>query len=277
MEYYIKDSDTADGPYDMMAIIRKVRNGSLNESTLIATTIFEEPKPAISYEEFADFFKDDESEHISSAGNMRGQRSLQSLLLSGVEFLKHNLVAAIYSGVFMIAWVLIAMTLMSKGSIFLSLLGVGLCYFLMGGYLFGILRFIRGNPVTFGLVFGKIMSTAMNMGVVSLVVAVLMLPPVVMVYLLGESMLMITLPLLFIALLCIVTVFSFTPLLITSKGLDFWDAMRESLRVISRNKGQNLGNVFGLMALNFILCFAMPVIFPITMAALVELYDEYFG
>jgi hypothetical protein len=278
MEYYIKDTENADGPYDMMAIIRKVRNGTVHENTPLATTLFEEPKPAGSYSEFADFFNEDtQDSHHTITVTSRGARNLQTLLMTGVEFLKHNIVAAMYSGVFMIAWVLIAMMFMSKGSILMSLLGVALCYFLMGGYLYGILRFIRGNPVTPGIIFGKMGSTAVNMGVVSVVVGFCMLPFMTAAHLLGDGLLVVTLPLLFIALLSIFTVLSFTPLLITYKGLDFWDAMRESLRVVTMNKGQNLGNVFGLMALNFILCFAMPVIFPITMAALVELYDEYFG
>lgn len=276
MEYYIKEGEKPDGPYDMMAIIRKVRNGSVKEETLLATTLFEEPKPALDYEEFADFFLDEDDDEGANGFAAREPRGLTTLLSGGVEFLKHNMSAAMYSGLFMIAWVIIAMALMSKGSIVLTLCGIGLCYFFMGGYLYGIQRFVRGNPVTPGIVLAKIGNTAVNMGVVSLVVAVLMLPPVMIAYMMGEDLLFVTLPIIFIALLSIFTVLSFTPLLITYKHLDFWDAMRESLRVVTMNKGANLGNVFGLMALNFLFCFAMPVVFPITMAALVDLYDEHF-
>ncbi|MCH2547955.1 MAG: hypothetical protein MK052_10155 [Alphaproteobacteria bacterium] len=277
MEYYIKDTEKADGPYDMMAIIRKVRNGSVSEHTLIATTVFEEPKPAESYKEFADFFVDDEDAEAAGAPSVRPPRNLAALLAIGVEFLKNNIGATMFSGLFMVAWVLIAMATISQGGIIMPLIGVGACYFLMGGYLYGILRYVRGNPVNPGLIIGIIASTAINMAVVSLVVAILMLPPIFLVSMLGTDMLILTLPILFIFLLIIFTIMSFAPLLITQKKMDFWDAMRESLRVVTMNKGQNLGNVFGLMALNFILCFAMPVVFPITMAALVDLYDEHFG
>lgn len=277
MEYYIKATEKADGPYDLLAIMRKVRNGLVTEETPLATSLFEEPKPAGSYKELADFFAEaGEPQHNAAPTAPRGPRSITSLLASGTEFLKNNFGAAIYSGLFMIGWVIIGILFVGKGGVIMPLLGIGLSYFLLGGYFYGIIRMVRGNPVTPGIIVAKMGTTATNMGVVSVVVAVLMLPPVVLTALLGEAMLYLTLPVLFIFLLSIFTVFSFSPLLITQKGLDFWDAMRGSLRVITMNKGQNLGNVFGLMALNFLFCFAMPVIFPITMAALVELYDEYF-
>lgn len=276
MEYYIKDTEKADGPYDMMAMIRKLRNGSVNEHTLIATTLFEEPKPASQYDEFADYFTDEDEGVHQVIAQARPTRNLLSLLSLGTDFLKNHMGAAMYSGLFMILWVLIAMATMTKGGVILPLVGIGLSYFLMGGYLYGILRFVRGNPVDAGLVMGKMGSTAINMGVVSLVVAVLMLPPIMLAHLMSAEMMVLTLPILFLVLLVIFTLFSFTPLLITQKGLDFWDAMHKSLNCVTRNKGQHLGNVFGLMALNFLLCFMMPIVFPVTMAALVELYDENF-
>lgn len=278
MEYYIKATEKADGPHDLLGIMRKVRNGTVTEDTPLATSVFEEPKPAGSYKELADFFAEagEPQHHHATPSAPRRPRSITSLLASGTEFLKNNFGAAIYSGFFMIGWVVIGILFVGKGGVIMPLLGIGLSYFLLGGYFYGIIRMVRGNPVTLGLILRKMGGTATNMGVVSLLVAVLMLPPVLLTALLGEELLYVTLPVLFIFLLSIFTVFSFSPLLITKKNLDFWDAVRGSLRVVTMNKGQNLGNVFGLMAMNFLFCFAMPVIFPITMAALVELYDEHF-
>lgn len=278
MEYYIKATGKADGPHDLLAVMRKVRNGTITEDTPLATSLFDEPRPAGSYKELSDFFAEagEMQHHQATPSAPRRPRSITSLLASGTEFLKNNFGAAIYSGFFMIAWVIIGIIFVGKGGVIMPLLGIGLSYFLLGGYFYGIIRMVRGNPVTPGLILGKMGSTATNMGVVSLVVAVLMLPAVVLAALLGEEMLYLTLPVLFIFLLSIFTILSFSPLLITQKNLDFWDSMRGSLRAVTMNKGQNLGNVFGLMAMNFLFCFAMPVIFPITMAALVELYDEHF-
>lgn len=294
MDYYIKDGENTDGPYDMMAIIRKVRNGSVTPQTPLAGSIFEEPQPAGSYEEFTDFFAEQQERmaeqqkqqyhHHSQSGASyqtpirQGQgKSLMALLTDGVDFLRQNIAAAIYSSMFMVAWVLIARLFMYEGQLAAVLLGIGLCYFLMGGYLYGILRYVRGNPVTPSLVALRMVESAVHMGLLSLVVAFLMLIPVLLTYILGVKMLVVTLPLLFLWLLIVLTLFSFSPLLIAQRNMDFWEAIKASMRVVTFNKGQNLGNIFGLNALNFILCLGMPVVFPVTMAAIVELYDEHFG
>lgn len=277
MEYYIKDTEKPDGPYDLMAIIRKVRNGAVKEDTLLAESLFEEPKPASQYKELQDFFNEerDELQSIAAAGPRRA-RSLGALLRSGTDFLKQNHFVAVYSGLFMIAWLLLAMVFMFKHSVVMALVGIALCYFLMGGYLYGILRYVHGNPVTPGLVIGRMAQTAVNMAVVSCVVAAVMLPGVLLSVSMGPGMLVVSMPILFIFLLLVMTLLAFAPLLITSKGRDFWDAMLGSLRVVTANKGQHLGNVFALVAMNFILLPLMPVVLPITMGALAELYDEHF-
>lgn len=274
MEYFIKDTETPDGPYDMMAIIRKLRNGSVVEDTLIANTVFEEPRPASSFPEFQDFFRE-EAEAEEGVHEPRPAPSFGALLRTGIGFLKQNHFAAVYSGLFMIIWLLLAMMLMVQQSVILSLAAIGGSYFFMGGYLYGILRFVRGNPVNFPLILGIILSTAVNMGVVSIVLAAVMFPGVLLVDMLGPDMLAISMPVLFIFLLVALTFLAFAPLLITDRKRDFWDAMLGSVRIVMCHKGQNLGNIFGLVALNFLLFPLMPIVLPLTMGALVDLYDGY--
>lgn len=279
MEYYLKDTDKPDGPYDLMAIIRKVRNGTVKQDTPIAASLFEEGKPAAEYPELKDFFSEEREElqSIASIGRPRGPRTFKSLLRSGAEFLKQNHFSAVFSGLFMIAWLLIAAIFIFQKGVVSSTIGIALCYFLMGGYLFGIVRYARGNPVTPGLIIGRIGQTAVNMLMVSLVVAVVMLPGVMLAAIMGADMLFISMPVLFIFLLVVLTFLAFTPLLITDKRRDFWDAIQGSARFITANKGQYLGTLFALIALNFLLLPLMPVILPITMGALAEVYDEHFG
>lgn len=279
MEYYIKEGEKPDGPYDMMAIIRKVRNGTVTEDTPIAASIFEEPKPAAEYPELKDFFNEDR-EHLQSIASLgagpRRARNLRGLLRVGSDFLRQNHTAAVFSGLFMIGWLFVAMIFMFHNNIVLSLVGIACSYFLMGGYLYGILRFARGNPVTGGLIFGKMKETAVNMLVISVVVSMVMLPGVVLTNMLGQEMLIFSLPILFIFLLVVLTFLAFAPLLVTEKKRDFWDAMLGSMRVVTMNNGQYLGIIFALVALNFILLPLMPVVLPITMGALVDLFDEHF-
>lgn len=279
MEYYIKDTDKPDGPYDMMAIIRKVRNGTVTADSPLATSIFEEPKAASQYPELHDFFSEEREEmpSIAAMGGPRGPRNLKSLLRTGTDFLKQNHFAAVFSGLFMIAWLLFASVFMFNHNIIMSVIGIALSYFLLGGYLYGVVRYARGNPVTPGLIIGRMAQTAVNMLVVALVVAIVMLPGVMLTVMLGPEMLFLSLPILFIFLLVILTFLAFAPLLVTDKQRDFWDAIQGSARFITKNNGQYLGTVFALIALNFLLLPLMPIILPITMGALAEVYDEHFG
>src|SRR5690606_18419211 len=131
-----------------------------------------------------------------------------------------------------------------------------------GGYMFGVLRYLRGHPVSASIVVGRMAQTAINMAVVSFIFAMTLLPGLLIVYTLGMSMLYISLPVLLIFLLLVLTLLAFAPLLVTDKSCDFWDSVMSSLRVVTANRGQHLGNVFGLMALNFLLLPLMPIIFP---------------
>lgn len=277
MEYYIKNTEKPDGPYDMMSIIRKIRNGSLQEETLIATTVFEEPRPAALYKEFADLFREEKTVESAPASALRGQRGLVSLLQSGLDFLKNNSFASIYSGIFIFIWLVISLLFIFHGGIVTAIIGIAASYFIIGGYLYGIMRYLRGNPVTIGLIISRMVKTAVPMGVVSLVVSMIMLPGVfLLMTLISMDIPYVGLPIVFMLLLCVLTLLAFTPLLIVEKEQDFWDAMRNSVQVVTMHKGQNLGVVFGLVSLNFLLFMLMPVVLPITMAALAELYEEKF-
>ncbi|MGB1540093.1 MAG: hypothetical protein ACPG80_03970, partial [Rickettsiales bacterium] len=75
----------------------------------------------------------------------------------------------------------------------------------------------------------------------------------------------------------LLTFFAFSPLLIIDQKKDFWDALRISKEAVLANNAQNLGLVFALISLNFILLFLLPLTLPVTMAALVEIYDEQFS
>lgn len=279
MEYYIKDSEKPDGPYDMMAIIRKVRNGTVSADTPLAGSIFEEPKPAEEYPELHDFFHEEREEmpSIAAVSKPRGPRNLKSLLRTGTDFLKQNHFSAVFSGLFMMGWLLFAAVFMFNHNVIMSVVGIALSYFLLGGFLYGIVRYVRGNPVTPGLVMGRMAHTAINMLVISMVVAVLMLPGVMLTVMMGGDMLFISLPILFIFLLVVMTFLAFAPLLVTDKQRDFWDAIQGSVRFITKNNAQYLGPIFALVALNFLLLPLMPIILPITMGALAEVYDEHFG
>ena len=285
-QLYIRETERPDGPYDMMAVIRKIRNGVIGEDTLVSFYPDEEPAPASAIPEVLALIEEEKQSGIQPAavaaptaprvfGGGRPQKNLFKLLSGpGLDFLRNSMNAAIYSGVFIVLWLIIGASLIYGGSVMSALIGIILCYFLMGGYLFGVLRYVRGNPVNPGEVIRQMKATLPHMGIVSLIVGMLMLPGLVLVLkvLTGDNI-VISLPIMFLTLLVVMTFFAFAPLLIIDRGMDFWDAITVSSKIVRSNN--NIGIVFGLIAINFILFFLMPIIFPMTMGVLVELYDEY--
>ena len=285
-QLYIRENERPDGPYDMMAVIRKIRNGTINEETLVSYYPDEEPAPASALPDVLALIAEEKQilgQPVAAvvapvAGRSNGgrpQKNFFKLLMGpGLDFLRNSMNAAIYSGVFIVIWLVLGAWLIYGGSVLSSLIGIILCYFLMGGYLFGVLRYVRGNPVNPTEVIRQMKATLPHMGILSVIVGMLMLPGLVLVLkvLTGDNIIF-SLPIVFLILFVVMTFFAFAPLLIVDRGMDFWDAITASSKIVRSNN--NIGIVFGLIAVNFILFFLMPIIFPMTMGVLVELYDEY--
>lgn len=276
MNYFIRDKVLAEGPYDLMAMIRKIRNRTVVQTTLISAGAGGEPKAAGEWKELEEFFQDgDEDSSATDFVRIKPSHNFQELLGQNINFLKGNPAIAMYSGIFMVGWLLVGMLFLFERDIIKSLIGITLSYFFMGGYLYGMHKYVRGNPVRTSDVLAKMLSSAFPMLTVSLVVALLMVPGLIIAYyILPPEKLSVSLPILFSLLFLIMTFFAFTPLLIVHKRRHVLEAILESIRLVLRHKGENLGIVFGLTTLNFLFLPVLPIVLPITSAALVELYEE---
>lgn len=274
MEFYIRETDHPDGPYDLMAAIRKIRNGTLKAGTPVSLEYDGEIMLAQSVPELTTFFEE-ESVQPAHAFVAKRAKTFPELIGVGMEFLRNSISATIYSGLFMVLWLMVAYIFIFNGSVVQAVIGITLSYFLLGGYLYGIMRYVRGNPIDAKMITSVMSRSLLPMGIVSVIVGMLMLPGLVLThYVLSETGLFISLPLQFIFLFVVLTFFAFAPLLIIEKGADFMDALRDSARFV--RKGNNMGIVFALVTLNFILLPLLPIVLPVTMGALVEMYDEHF-
>lgn len=281
MDFYIRDENQQDGPYDLMGIIRKIRNGSITEDTLLAPSAFEEALPANQYPQLSDVFEEKKHRDADAANFSASpiyQRDLMSYLHSGIDLLRGNMAVSIYTAVFVVLWLVVAMMLTVNFSPIPMTIGIIAMYFIFGGYLYGLIRYVRGNPVDPAAILSRMMDTAVPMLVVSGVVAGLMLPVILITrYFIEGAMLTIGLPIVLSCLLFIMTFLAFTPMLILDKNKDFWDALSGSKKVIMQNNGQKLGIVFACLAINFLLLPLLPLTLPITMGALVDMFEEKFG
>ncbi|MBM3618122.1 MAG: DUF4339 domain-containing protein [Alphaproteobacteria bacterium] len=280
MDYYIRDKQQPDGPHDMMALIRKIRNGALSEHTFISKGLDGEMKAAGQWPELMEFFASADTDDVvvSRHAHAKTQKSFPDILAQNIQFLRNHPIIAVYSGVFVVAWLIIAAVFFANGNIISNLIGTALCYFLLGGYFHGIRRFVHGNPLRVGDVLGTIGATAVPMILASLIFAFLMLPALILHhYVIPDDMAAVSLPILFILLFTVMTFFAFVPLLIVQKRRKFLEAIFDSYRAVMHNKAENIGIVFALTTLNFIFLPFLPVVLPVTSTALAELYEEIYG
>lgn len=283
MDYFLRDKAQPEGPYDLMAIIRKIRNGAVSESTMLSQGMQGEMKPAGQLSELQEFFHSADTDnviisHVVNPHSRRPQRTFSQILRQHLAGMLSAPGVAIYSGIYVVIWLLVGMLFMMEPNIIKSMIGVTCAYFIMGPYLYGIHRFVRGNPVRTGDIIAQTKASAVQLLLASLVVGFLMFPPLILThYVLTERMLAVSLPIFFLVLFIILTFFAFVPLLIVQKKSNFMDAILESSRFAMANKGENLGLIFGLASLNFLLLPFLPIVLPITSTALAEMYEEHLG
>lgn len=274
MDFYLRDTNHPDGPHDLMAVIRKIRNGSITEKTLISVSIDGPPIPAGEMPELKECFEEELNGTAGIASVARPPKGFKSFLTFGMDVLRSSTSVSIYSGLYIIIWLILCYMLVFSGW-GKAVVGTALCYFFLGGYQYTILRQIRGNPVEFSIILSRLMAVIVPLGIVSFIFGALMMPFYFLVFsVFSGAWLGIGLPILFICLLGLLTLFAFAPLYIMDRERDFWDAIRDSVSLVMRKKGHWLGIVFGLISLNFLLILLLPVVLPITMSALADIYDE---
>ncbi|MGB1539658.1 MAG: hypothetical protein ACPG80_01745, partial [Rickettsiales bacterium] len=180
-EYYIHIDEQLDGPYDLVGVIRKVRNGVVKEDTLITSTANPEPKPAGSYAELESFFQPEADAPRAQAPKVARAKTLGAALTGGLEFLKSNSGVIVYTGLFLVIWLMLAIIFIYGKGIVAITIGIAASYLVLAGYLAGLLRYIRGNPVGAGVIVSWMKPQAMPLVVLSVIMAMAMLPGVVFV------------------------------------------------------------------------------------------------
>ncbi len=286
-EYYILSENSRKGPYDVVALVRKIRNGAMTKDTLVQQEGAPVPKSAHEWPSLAEFFdeKKDEWAETAQHGHLQ-HHSLMKTLQSGVHFLQTNMVSTVFSGIFVLIVILMAslihMLLPSTLRIFGYMSCFILAYFFLSFYLLSILRMTRGQPVDISYLIGKISPVAGRLLLASVLISIPSIVGLGIIFLDDEWGVAVTgLLILAIPGLFMLTLHAFTPLLIFDQGYGVAEAMKISRKSIMKSGMENIGVLFALFVINFIAgLFALipiAITLPITMSALTEIYDEYFG
>ncbi len=286
IQYNIITGKTKTGPYDIVMIVRKIRNGSVTGDTLIQTSDSDIIKPAIEWAQLAEFFTETKDEWTESVaeGHLHHHNLLRTLS-GGWRFLQRNHISSVFSGLLVLALIFmvaaIHLTMTPAFRIFAYMASVMVGHFLFSCYMLVILRTVRGQPVDGPYLQSKILPVIGQLLISSLLIsfiaiiglALLVTSNVVEVSVVGLVIITIG--------LFVLTIYAFAPLLILDQQYDFWDAMEASRKSVMKSGAENIGVLFGLFVINFIAGLAillpMALTLPITTGALAEIYDEMFS
>ncbi len=284
-DYYILSGKQRKGPYDLVMLVRKMRNGSLTSATMVQ--LGEDPaKPAAEWPGLKDFFNEKKDESTESAdATKHRQRHLIPTLQSGWRFLQRNHISTVLAAVYILTIIVMAsmvhMGLPPYMHITAYLIVFIFSNFLLSFYLLALLRMVRGQPVDIGYIFSKIGPVSRPLLTSSTLVSCPAIAGLVLLVI--SSTWMFSLVGLFIVAipgLFILALYSFTPLVIIDQGYDFWDAMEMSRKTVLKGGLETLGVIFALFVINFLggllAILPMAITLPITMGALTEIYDESF-
>jgi len=284
-EYFILTAKGKKGPYDMIALVRKIRNGALTGTAQLQVSTSEEIKPAQDYPELAEFFeKKDEKAAADEVTNQH--RGLGATLSSGMNFLQRNQASTVFSGLFILIVILVTGCVIFllpptvHAAAFMSCFVFA--HFLLSCYMLSVLRMARGQPVDLSYLVHKIGPAIKSLliaslficfpAIIGLALLTSQLPP--MIQLVG--LLIFILPGLYMLVLYV-----FTPLLIFDQGYDMWEAMEKSRKTVLKSGLENTGVIYALFVINFLggllVLLPMAITLPITMGAIAEIYDEMFS
>lgn len=287
-EYHVIQGSNISGPYDLVTIVKKIRNGTITGDTLVHRNDIQDPQPARNWEELKEFLVDNQGSAKEYVGNAK-RLHLMELLKNGLNFLQHNPMSAIYSTIVVIivailAW-LVNTSLPEEIRTFCEIPLIIFLYFLLSCYLMLVSRMTRGQPADIEQLFTKI-NKAERAWARLLHVSLLVSFPVIIGILLFVYFdeLLISLLGLFIIIvpgIYTITVYSFAPLLIVEQGYGTWKAMETSRSAILKGGADNFSVYFSLNAINFIagLLLLLPLVLtlPVTTSAICECYDELFS
>lgn len=286
-EYYIVTGKTRKGPYDLVAVVRKLRNGTLTGQTYLQQDESIAPRPAQEWEELAEFFNEIKEERgpTAEAGAVK-RHGLANSLRSGVHFLQRNQYTTVYSGLFVLVIILLAavisLTLPPAARIFGYAGCFILAHFMLSCYALSVLRMARGQPVDSAYLESKIVPALKSLLLSSIFVCIpCLLGLALLTSGMSSAVELVGLAIFTVPGLFALTLYAFTPLLIMDKGTDIWESMEMSRKAVMLKGTDNVGVIFAMFVMNFLagLCILLPmsITLPITMGALTELYDERFA
>lgn len=276
-EYFIEYESQQYGPYDMMSMIRKIRNGQITRETVLYEAGEETPVRASDVAKFYEVFIELDQEIQEDGQDNRLSLSFKRLFRGAWDLLMMNLVTSVYTGallLFVVVLGFIAYT--AVGGLVGAFLGSILGYFLFGLYQLAILRKTRMQLVTGHFFIALVKRSGLQLLIVSAIAGSLIFAiPLLLSQLLGPlAMALILIP----GSVIMLTLF-YAPILVADRGIGATEAIRGSMSAIKSLGGDNFITIYMFFLMNYIgaSILLVPLLFtlPMTVAAFCELYDDH--
>lgn len=285
-QYFVISEDGQEqGPFDLIGIVKKIRNRNITGETQIKLAGADISKAASEYPDLGEFFSEMEAGDKEEGSGVARQHRFSKCLKNGWLFLQNNQLSTIFSGVFVLTLILllgIINIVLPKVFVIIGYIGTFIfMQYMFMGYAYSMLRMTRGQPVDFGFIIGKMKPLRQSLLMASLMMSFFIIVGLLLITQ-GEMLVISIIGLLVLTLpgFYMFAIHIFTPLLILDKGMDFWEAMEASRKAVKSGGWENIGVFYGLITVNFLasmgLIIPLIVTLPITMSPVTEIYDEYF-
>ena len=278
MVYYILYDGGKDGPFDLLGIIRKIRNGTLQKHHLVSIED-KDALPAYQHNALYEIFiEQDNVERELSAAEVTQNVSFGGLLKAGFSILKEDQTAAILTGSFMLfLFFIVGGGIMVLPLALRSLLIPVLSYLLFSVCIVAMLRISRVQLLSFRYFVDIFKHHLVPLLIVSLPVALIAFTiPWMLANIIGKGAWVLTL----IAGVPLMAYTFYVPLLLSDRELSLGAALRLNHKLMKSLGIEFYFLVLGLLMINVlavILIIVPLVLLPATLLALMILYDRSFN
>ncbi|MBY0355596.1 MAG: DUF4339 domain-containing protein [Rickettsiales bacterium] len=273
-EYFISRNGIVDGPFDLLSMIRKIKNGRVTPETMVAPDSSTAAVPAAKIQLLHEILTEHEIAIQDSTKDVGAGFTLFGALRNGWEGFQINPNTALVTGLFA-AIILFGVTIIS-----LSVQGVlqgVLCsvwsFYIFNFYLVSLSRKSRMQLLHgdfYGWLVKKKWQSLLGAALISSLIPGII--PALLYPLLGN----VAIALIFIPGALSIAYFMFLPLVIVDRGI----GLREALSINAhhlKSAGLDFYTViFGLVATNIIIPL-FPVTLPITLSAACDMYDKAYN
>lgn len=279
MEYFLEINGRKTGPFDAVAMMRKIRGGRVKRTDVVWLGWSGDRVSAFDVPDFHEFF--DEYDDLRLQQEMKAVvpmlPTIKDMLVSALDLVMQNLVILVFTGVFL--------AVAFGGAALLSVIPVlgsalsGVWFFIvLALYQIVLLRKNRMQLVTPDFIVTVFKRFGVHIAIAASIIGVLVLGLPALLAQLADMPLLMMLVLLPGSLVWMV--FYFAPLLVVDRGLKGFSALGYSVNMMRRVGGQNLITFYTLLIINYIVAptgLLLVISLPLTMLAISDMYDNFFN